>query len=179
MEPPPDYASAIWQPAHVSNYRTAWREKVSLIVIHCTDGHANAKPVADMWSTSKHGSSAHFVIGQDGTIIQSVRVKDIAWHAHAANSYSVGIEHCARTPKELSKTDPGLAPSDAQLNASAALVARLCVVNGLPPSRVAIVGHNEADAATTHTLCPTGCGWDWADYMVRVIAAYKSQEAVA
>lgn len=179
MDNPPDYPSALWQPAHVTNYRTAWRDGISLVVIHCTDGHASAQPVADMWKTPRHGSSAHFVIGQDGSVIQAVRIKDIAWHAHAANSYSIGIEHCARTPGELRPDDPGLAPSDAQYNASASLVAWLCSHYGIQPTRVAIVGHNEADAATTHTKCPTGCGWDWTGYMSRVTAAYQTAAPVA
>ena len=176
---PPDYPAATWQPAHVTNYRTAWRTRPTLICIHCTDGREHAQPVADMWSTPRHGSSAHFVVGQDGTVIQSVRIKDIAWHAHAANAYSIGIEHCARTPGELGHDDPGLPPSDAQYAASAALVAFLCAQYGIQPSRVAIVGHSEADAATTHTRCPSGCGWDWTRYMTEISVAYQKYQSVA
>jgi N-acetyl-anhydromuramyl-L-alanine amidase AmpD len=163
-----DYPLAKFIPAHPSNFRAAARTAPNLICIHCTDGHADAGPVAEMWQQPGHGSSAHFVIGQDGTVIQAVRIADIAWHAHAANGASIGIEHCARTPGELGPNDPGLLPSDALYAASARLVAWLCDQYSISPTRVAIVGHNEADAKTTHTKCPTGCGWDWQRYIALV-----------
>src|SRR5262245_42275260 len=137
-----EYAPAIWLPAHKSNYRGGRRVVApSCIVIHNTDGHAEARPVAEMWQQSGHGSSAHFVIGQDGAVFQSVRIADTAWHAHEANGVSVGIEHCARTPREWGPHDLGLPPSDALYAASARLVRWLCETLKIRPSRVAIVGH--------------------------------------
>jgi N-acetyl-anhydromuramyl-L-alanine amidase AmpD len=169
-----DYPAAVWMPAHHTNYRIGRPvQSPTLIVIHCTDGRANPVPVAEMWQEPNHGSSAHFVVGQDGVVIQSVKASDTAWHAHMANGSAIGIEHCARTPKELSKDDPGLPPSGAQYAASAKLVAWLCKAYGIRPSRVNIVGHNEADSKTTHTLCPNGCGWDWARYMAVVAGQYE------
>lgn len=166
-----DYPMAKWMPAHQSNYRKAGRLRPIRICIHITDGREKAEPVAEMWQQQHHGSSAHFVIGSDGTVIQSVAIGDVAWHAHEANADSVGIEHCARTPREWSKSDPGLPPSDALYRASARLVAWLCHQYGIMPSRVAIVGHAEADHTTTHSLCPTG-NWDWALYMRMVAEEY-------
>src|SRR4029077_11944770 len=130
-------------------------QHASLVIVHCTDGHERAQPVAEMWSDPVIGndgkprpSSAHFVVGQQGEVFQAVRLVDTAWHAHAVNALSVGVEHCARTPGELSKpgyADPGLPPSDALYAASAKLVAWLCVQLGVTPSRVCIMGHAEAD----------------------------------
>tara|TARA_R110002110_G_scaffold151332_6_gene343470 strand:+ start:28 stop:879 length:852 start_codon:yes stop_codon:yes gene_type:complete len=40
----------------------------------------------------KRGISTHFVIDNDGTIVQLVDTNDIAWHASGANNYSVGID---------------------------------------------------------------------------------------
>lgn len=174
-----DYPAARWVPAHASNYRVANRQTVNLVVVHCTDGRARAEPVAEMWQEPNHGSSAHFVIGQDALVIQAVPLKDIAWHAHKANSYSIGIEHCARTPKELSPDDGGLPPSPEQYAASSKLVAWICLQYGIKPSRATIVGHNEADANTTHTECPTGCGWDWQKYMSLVLSEYEQAAMVA
>lgn len=159
------YPGALWRPAHPTNYRPADRLGFSRIVIHCTDGRGKAAPVAEMWQQPNHGSSAHFVIGQDGTVIQAVSLADVAYHAHQANRHSVGIEHCARTPGELGKDDPGLPPSAAQYVASASLVAWLCGAFRLKADRVTIQGHAEVDTSTTHTKCPTGCGWDWDYYM--------------
>jgi N-acetyl-anhydromuramyl-L-alanine amidase AmpD len=164
-----DYPLASWMPAHHTNYKISRPVQApSMIVIHCTDGHPDARPVAEMWQEPNHGSSAHFVIGQDGAVIQTVRIADTAWHAHGANGVAVGIEHCARTPKEWGASDPGLPPSDALYVASARLVRWLCETLAIKPSRVSIVGHAEADAKTTHRVCPTGCGWDWPRYMAMV-----------
>jgi len=163
-----EYPPASCLPADPSNFRRDNRTSFQYIVIHCTDGHPRAQPVAEMWQQPKHGSSAHFVIDQDGTVIQCVALSDVAWHAHVVNAASVGIEHCARTPHELGPTDPGLPPSDAQYAASAKLIAWLCRRAGLEPSRDVIQGHAEIDPSTTHLDCPTGCGWDWVRYMTAV-----------
>ena len=159
------YPGATWVPAHPSNYRKARRIGFHRIILHCTDGRPKAGPVAEMWQHPGHGSSAHFVIGQDGEVIQCVSLADVAYHAHLANGVSVGVEHCARTPGELGPKDDGLPPSAIQLAASAKLVAWLCAVGGLPVDRHSIQGHAEIDPATTHRQCPEGCGWDWGRYM--------------
>jgi N-acetyl-anhydromuramyl-L-alanine amidase AmpD len=164
--------------ADASNFRACWPKRTifAQIICHVTDGHEHAQPVAEMWQEYKHGSSAHAVIGQDGTVIQAVDFGDIAWHAHDANALSLGVEHCARTPGELGKADPGLALSEPQLMASAALVAWLCRMAGLPIDRAHILGHAEADPKTTHKGCPTSVlgGWNWDDYIARVEQAARS-----
>jgi N-acetyl-anhydromuramyl-L-alanine amidase AmpD len=176
-----EFPASILIPADPSNYGVASRKPVDVdhIVIHCTDGRGIAMRVAEMWQEAHHGSSAHFVIGQDGVIIQSVLTKDIAYHAHAANRRGIGIEHCARTPGELKPDDPGLPPSQVQLAASARLVAWLCVRCGLAPTRDVIVGHAEIDEVTTHRRCPTGCGWDWDSYIAQVQSEYESLQSGA
>ena len=172
-------SSAKWVPADPTNFKSADRTAFTNVVIHVTDGHANAQPVAEMWQQANHGSSAHFVIGQDGTVIQSVRIKDIAWHAHAVNGHSVGIEHCARTPGELSGDDPGMPPTEVQYAASAKLAAFLCKLAGLSPNAVTIQGHAEIDPATTHSDCPNGSGWDWDHYLQLVLVEYEALLEVA
>lgn len=168
-----DYPGALWVPAHATNYRRAGRRAFDRIVIHCTDGRGDPHRVAKMWQEAGHGSSAHFVVGQDATVIQAVRLADIAWHAHSLNGRSVGIEHCARTPRELGPTDLGLPPNAEQLTASAKLVAWLCRRAGLPPTREVIVGHAEADPATTHADCPEGSGLLLDPFVVLVAAQYE------
>lgn len=174
-----DYSSAILVPAHPSNYQPAARGNFSMVVIHVTDGHADARPVAEMWQQPKHKSSAHFVVGQDGTVIQSVMLHDIAWHAHNVNRFSVGVEHCARSPRELGPDDPGLPPSEELYKASARLVAWLCLHAGLAPTRASIKGHAEADVATTHSDCPDGAPWDWDHYIDLVENAHIELLATA
>lgn len=174
----PDYPFATAVPADTSNYRTASRRAYSVIIVHITDGRGDALPVAQMWQKPGHGSSAHFVIGQDGTMIQAVALKDVAWHSHDCNGVSVGVEHCARSPGEppWPKDDPGLPLSEAQWEASAKLVAWLLTSAGLPCDRKHVLGHAEADAKTTHSDCPTGVagGWDWDAYMARIAAQMEA-----
>jgi N-acetyl-anhydromuramyl-L-alanine amidase AmpD len=156
----PRYPDAKWVPADKSNYRSSNRPTFLKVIIHVTDGHADPMPVAQMWQQKDHGSSAHFVIGQDGALLQCVDLKDTAWHAHRVNGISAAIEHCARTPKELGPHDPGLPVSDAQYTASAKLVSWLCKQAGLPITRQVVQGHAEADVLISHKDCPTGAGFD-------------------
>jgi N-acetyl-anhydromuramyl-L-alanine amidase AmpD len=155
-----EYPGALWMPAHPTNYYAAGRSSYRHVVIHCTDGHGIAKATAAMWQMPHHGSSAHFVVGQLGEVVQSVGVEAAAYHAHSANRSSVGIEHCCRTPGELGPSDPGLRPSPVLLAASAKLVAWLCQRGGLPITREVIRGHAEIDPMTTHSGCPTSAGID-------------------
>lgn len=155
-------ASAAW--ADPTNYKTAARGTYARVIIHVTDGHADPLPVAQMWQEPHHGTSAHFVVGQDGTTLQCVHLKDVAWHAHTASEDSIGIEHCARTPKELGPRDPGLPVSEAQYAASAKLVAYLLKAAGLSADRTTVLGHCEADRKTTHAGCPNAI-WDWVKYI--------------
>ena len=168
-----DYLLAKWMPADLSNYRQAARDTYDKIIIHCTDGRAYADAVAKMWQQPHHGSSAHFVIGQDGTVIQCVSLRDVAFHAHLVNRDSVGIEHSCRTPGELGHDDKGLPPTEVQLMAGAKLVAWLCHRANLAVNRTNIMGHAEADKSTTHTGCPTSAGIDLDAYVDRVIRVYN------
>ena len=180
----PDYPTAIPVPADPSNYR-GWHggercpsRPISRIVIHITDGHPDPRGTAEMFQQPRHGASAHFVVGQDGTVIQCVALDDIAWHASSANEDSIGIEHSARAPGEWDKLlghhDPGLSLSPVQLLASAKLVRWLCDRYGLPIDRAHVLGHCEADPSTTHTDCPNAI-WDWPAYMVMVSQAAPAE----
>ena len=179
------YPGAKQVPAHPDNYRTCIpkRATFALVICHITDGHEKAENTAAMFAIpagAKGGprrkASAHFVIGQDGTVIQMVDLGDIAYHASAVNSISVGIEHCARTKGEFGPQDPGLPMSAPQLAASARLVAWLCRAAGLPIDRAHIQGHNEASPQDHHDDCPTG-QLDWATYIPLVEQAGRNLAA--
>lgn len=177
MRPEVPMASKFVQ-AHPKNYAVGSRTSYKRVVIHCTDGGSRAEPVAEMFAgdpdkvNDGKRSSAHLVVDQDGTIIQCVALKDIAYHAHEMNAISVGVEHCARTPGEKGPHDPGLPPSSALYQASARLVAYLLAAAGLQPTREFVVGHAESDKHTTHDRCPEGCGWSWDGYMALVREEY-------
>jgi hypothetical protein len=147
-------------------------------VIHINDGGSKVSGTVG-WFQNPHQRnsrnepitvSAHYVVGQDGEVVQMVRHNDQAWHAGSANRDSIGIEHIANTR--------GLMPSEAEYCASAALVRWLCDTYNIPIDRTHILGHSEADPRTTHTDCPNAV-WNWDYYMQLVQSATCAPQAQA
>jgi N-acetyl-anhydromuramyl-L-alanine amidase AmpD/V8-like Glu-specific endopeptidase len=143
---------------------------IQRLVIHITDGPTTRSAVNTFISPAAR-VSAHYLVGQDGEVVQFVAENDIAWHANGANSDSIGIEHVAiqRGGVTYGSTHfPEMFPTDVQYEASAALVSYLCDKYGIPADRAHVLGHAEADTRTTHTSCPSGANWDW-DYFMTMV----------
>jgi N-acetylmuramoyl-L-alanine amidase/V8-like Glu-specific endopeptidase/N-acetyl-anhydromuramyl-L-alanine amidase AmpD len=142
---------------------------IDRVVIHITDG--TTLEGATSWAQSAQNTgktSAHYYIGQNGEVVQMVRDANVAYHAHAANTRSIGIEHVAESPATAKKRNRAtLAPTEAEYAASAALVNWLCDTYQIPEDREHIIGHSEADGATTHQDCPDSV-WDW-DYFMQLV----------
>ena len=158
-------------PAHSGNYRaSSGARSIERVVIHITDGGPKISGTIGWFQNPAAKVSAHYVIGQDGEVVQMVKHNDVAWHARSANGKSIGIEHVANTK--------GLNPTQAQLCASAALVSWLCDTYAIPMDRTHILGHSEADKGTTHTGCPNAV-WNWPYYMGLVTsrACYAPEDA--
>lgn len=154
----PEYPQASrFVPAAPENYRASTQPRaIERIVVHITDGSANINGTISWFQNPEAKVSAHYVVGQDGEVVQMVAHNDVAWHAGSANANSIGIEHVANTR--------GLIPTAAQYCASAALVTWLCDQFGIAVDRAHVVGHTEADPSTKHTGCPNAV-WDWNHYM--------------
>lgn len=159
----PDYPGALWAPAYYNNYMVADRTRdypIKYIVIHTTqDSYSRA--IA--WFQMDHGSygptSANYVIrSRDGEITQTVREKDIAYHAGnwTYNTQSIGIEH------EGYVNAPNVWYTDTMYKASAALTRAIARKYGIPLDRSHIIAHSEVPGAT-HT--DPGSGWNWTYYM--------------
>ena len=166
--PSPEYPLATeFVPA--KHFRETSGRTIERIVIHITDGQPDhnrtsayfQNPDADGQTVY---ASAHYIVGRAGEVLQLVEHRHVAFHACSANSNSIGIEHCARSPKEWGRSDPGMLPTPEQYLASARLVRFLCNQFGIPIDRNHILGHCEADPKTSHTDCPNGV-WDWEVYM--------------
>ncbi len=164
----PDYPQASrFAAAASSNYRAvSGTRNISRVVIHITDGGANINGTIGWFQNPSAKVSAHYVVGQDGEVVQMVRNNDVAWHAGSANGDSIGIEHVANTK--------GLVPTSSEYCASAALTRWLCDQFGIPIDRSHILGHSEADPKTTHKGCPNAV-WDW-DYFMGMVESQTCYE---
>ena len=138
---------------------TASPRTIDKIVIHITDGNANINGPIAWFQNPDAKVSSHYIVGQDGEVVQMVRHNDVAYHARGANSHTIGIEHVANTR--------GLNLTEAQYCASAALVRWLADSIGIPIDRQHILGHREA--TTTTKSCPGD--WDWDYFMGMVTSA--------
>lgn len=166
----PEYPGASrFEPANSKNFHAVRGTRtINRIVIHITDGGGKLDGTVSWFKDPSARVSAHYIVGQDGEVVQMVKHNDVAWHASSANSDSIGIEHEARSPhewdKKLGRTDPGLMPTTQQYCASASLVNWICNQFNLPLDRTHILGHSEADPNNPHPDCPNGV-WDWDYYM--------------
>ena len=156
----PEYPGASrFVPAARGNYRACAAREITRVITHITDGSAAIGGTIAWFQNPVAKVSAHYIVGQDGEVVQMVLHKNIAWHAGHANLGSVGIEHVANTR--------GLLPTEAEYKASAALVLWLCEKFQIPVDREHIIGHCEVDKSTSHKGCPNSV-WSWDSYMARL-----------
>lgn len=120
-------------------------KKVTHIVIHWV-GNPSSTAIANRnyFESLKKGktyASAHYIIGLQGEIIQCMPEDEVAYHAGAANTYSIGIENC----------HPG---QDGKFNAATyvsliSLCANICKRYKLDPEK-ALIRHYDV----TGKICP-------------------------
>jgi subtilisin family serine protease len=164
-----------------AKYYRAGPRTIQRVVIHITDGGASINGTIRWFQNPQDNDgtqrmvSAHYIVGQDGEVVQMVQDANIAFHANAANRNSIGIEHVARAPRAFGAQDQGLFPTAVQYASSAALVRWLCEQYSIPMDREHILGHSEADSNTTHRGCPNAV-WNWDYFMQMVTEAMSSPE---
>ena len=79
------------------------------------------------------------------------------------NARSIGIEHEGRQ----NAANPWQ-PTEAQLNATAELVAGICQRHGIPADRAHLIGHSEVfPGRAARANCP-GRGWPWDRFLALV-----------
>ena len=102
--------------------------KIDHIVIHYT-GSRNVNGVIEHFKNGTPRVSAHYIVGQDGRLVQMVPDAEKAWHAGSAsmNARSIGIEHAAE------KHDTIAADQAAK---SLALIKWLMSVHAIPASQI-------------------------------------------
>jgi N-acetyl-anhydromuramyl-L-alanine amidase AmpD len=140
------------------NFTKGRSGSIDLVVIHTMESPEkplSAENVA-AWFAGKTApqASAHYCI-DNNSIVQSVKEKDVAWHAPGANHDGIGLEHAGRAAQTTQDwADPY---SKAMLERSAGLTADICkrydipVVWLRPPDLLAgrrgITGHVDVSRA--------------------------------
>jgi N-acetyl-anhydromuramyl-L-alanine amidase AmpD len=100
------------------------REVVDQFVIHY-DAAGSSRKCFEILQ-DKRGLSVHFMLDVDGTIYQTLDLRDQAWHATKANPRSIGVEVANLGIPEGGEKQPAF--TDAQYASLAKLAAALCTV---------------------------------------------------
>ncbi|WP_274917689.1 N-acetylmuramoyl-L-alanine amidase [Streptomyces sp. WZ-12] len=162
----PDYPGAQWVPASITNYTPANRptsHPIQMVIVHVTQ--ETFPDTLMLFGRPGYRASAHYTVrSDDGFVAQSVRERDVAWHAGNTryNWHSIGVEHEGRIDEPKWFTG-------ALYEHSAALTAAICHRYRIPVDRQHIIGHHEVPGSD-HT--DPGPLWDWPRYMRLVKAAF-------
>lgn len=139
------------------NYTPAKGRTIGVVVVHTMEiaERKDAAEICARWFASRVSRvSAHYCVDAD-TIVQSVREKDIAWHARGGNTDSIGVELAGFARQTAARWED--AYSTALLGRASVLVADICrrrripvrwlVADDLAAGRRGITGHGEVSRA--------------------------------
>jgi hypothetical protein len=149
--------------------RPADGDAITSIVIHDTESTASA--AINAFQEPSSYSSAHYVVGADGSVTQMVPTKDVAWHAgnKYVNDHSIGIEH------EGYALTSGSWYSEQEYQSSAALVTYLAQRFDVPLDREHLIGHDDVpgplDAYYEGMHWDPGPWWNWGHYLALLKAS--------
>ncbi|MFE6892526.1 N-acetylmuramoyl-L-alanine amidase [Streptomyces sp. NPDC057694] len=137
-------------------------QSIDYIVIHDTEAtwEETLKLVQDPTYLAWHYS----LRSTDGHIVQSIKAKDVGWHAGNwyVNAKSIGLEH------EGFLAQPDSWYTEEMYRSSARLVSYLSKKYDIPLDRQHILGHDTVPGPTTSTIpsmhTDPGPYWDWAHY---------------
>lgn len=177
-----DYMPADWIPSPYrwtgrSGYQAKW------IILHGTAGGSTAQAIAAWFQNPQAQVSSHFIIGQDGYVVQCVALADSAWANGVVttghdpwwssslnpNFVTVSIEHCKPDPQNATPL------TAAQEAASFTLIRFLCDTLGIPARQAdangGITGHFSIDPVN-RSQCPGV--YPWSDLWAFLASGEKS-----
>jgi len=126
------------------NYNPGSTDRIKYIVIHYVGAVGTAKGNAEYFAKEHCKSSAHYFVGYDGEVWQSVEDKNIAWHCGAKkyvhpycrNANSIGIELCTKTKGSTSVADENWYFEDLTVASAIELTKELMIKYSIPASNV-------------------------------------------
>lgn len=130
--------------------------RIKYIVIHYVGAIGGAEANCRYYASKYIGASAHYYVGFNGEIWQSVEDGDIAWHcgaksykhAECRNTNSIGIELCVRNKGSQSAESRDWYFEDATVQAATMLTRELMEKYGVPADHV--IRHYDV----TGKICP-------------------------
>ncbi len=143
-----NYPRAEWRGAAGANYTNANRERshyIDRLVVHVVQGSVSS--AINTFQNPDSRVSAHYIVGDEGRVVQCVRHEDIAWHAGnwSYNEHSIGIEHGGWADERDTWTD-------AKIRASAKLAAYCCRRHKIRVDPQHIIKHKNVPG--TDHYCP-------------------------
>lgn len=177
------------------NHNKGTISRIRYIVIHYTGDFGTAEGNCKYFAGGDRKASAHYFVGYEGDIWQSVEDANIAWHCGAKNyihpecrnSNSIGIELCVRKKNQNRKeaSDEDWYFEDATVKAAVELTRDLMQKYGVP------VDHVLRHYDVTGKICPapfvhntTAHTWDefqkavgkrggidWAEWIKKILSA--------
>lgn len=140
------------------NHNKGNTSRIKYIVIHYTGALGGAQANCNYFAGNSRNASAHYFVGYNGEIWQSVEDANIAWHCGASiykhaecrNANSVGIEMCARkkSTNTMNATDKDWYFENKTVEAAAELVRYLMEKYNVPAENV--IRHYDV----TGKICP-------------------------
>lgn len=138
------------------NYDKGNAKRIKYIVIHYVGALGGAKANCQWYAGGYRGASAHYFVGFDGEIWQSVEDQNIAWHCGAKsyrhpecrNANSIGIEMCVRNKGSQADTSRDWVFEDTTVKATIELTKSLMKKYNITPDHV--VRHYDV----TGKICP-------------------------
>lgn len=150
------------------NQNAGTTSRIKYIVIHYVGALGGAKANCEYYAGGNRGASAHYYVGFDGEIWQSVEDANIAWHCGAfsyvhpecRNANSIGIEMCVRkrSTKTMNATDKDWYFEDETVLSTIELTRYLMKKYNIPASHV--IRHYDV----TGKICPNPFVYNTGDY---------------
>jgi len=140
-------------PCNKGNYENKSSRDVGYFVIHYTGNDKDtAKNNATYFKNNKVETSAHFFV-DDGSIYQSVELRDVAWHCGTTKGYKTGCRNGNSIGVEMCTSGGGVCSAKTRLNA-AYLMAYLMKLCGFKASDVDSRVLRHYDIGNNNKSCP-------------------------
>jgi len=138
------------------NHNEGTVDRIKYIVIHYVGATGGAEANCKWYAGADRSASAHYYVDFDGSVWQSVEVKNIAWHCGAKkyvhpecrNANSIGIEMCVRNKGNKADTSRDWYFEDATVLAAIELTKELMAKYNVPADHV--IRHYDV----TGKICP-------------------------